>query len=52
MKSTRIHGRTIAEAEKLQYFGCVMQRANELEKTQMLGKIEGNRTMVWQRKRW
>ena len=28
---------------KLQYFGCVMQRADSLEKTLMLGKIEGRR---------
>ena len=28
---------------KLQYFGHLMQRANSLEKTQMLGKIEGRR---------
>ena len=28
---------------KLQYFGHLMQRANSLEKTQMLGKIEGKR---------
>ena len=29
---------------KLQYFGHLMQRANSLEKTLMLGKIEGRRT--------
>ena len=28
---------------KLQYFGCLMQRANSLEKTLMLGKIEGRK---------
>ena len=28
---------------KLQYFGCLMQRADSLEKTLMLGKIEGQR---------
>ena len=28
---------------KLQYFGCVMQRADSFEKTLMLGKIEGKR---------
>ena len=28
---------------KLQHFGYLMQRANSLEKTQMLGKIEGRR---------
>ena len=35
---------------KLQYFGYLMQRANSLEKTLMLGKIEGK--MMWQRMRW
>ena len=34
---------------KLQYFGHLMQRANSLEKTQMLGKIEGRRRRGWQR---
>ena len=29
---------------KLQYFGHLMQRANSLEKTPMLGKIEGGKT--------
>ena len=32
--------------EKLQYFGHLMQRANSLEKTLMLGKIEGKRRRV------
>ena len=36
---------------KLQYFGCLMQRAISLEKTLMLGKIEGKRR-GWQRLRW
>ena len=36
---------------KLQYFGHLMQRANSLEKTLMLGKIEG-RKRLWQRTRW
>ena len=36
---------------KLQYFGHLMQRANSLEKTLMLGKIEGKRR-AWQRMRW
>ena len=31
---------------KLQYFGHLMQRASSLEKTQMLGKIEGRRRMT------
>ena len=37
---------------KLQYFGHLMQRTNSLEKTLMLGKIEGGRTRGQQRMRW
>ena len=37
---------------KLQYFGHLMQRADSLEKTLMLGKIEGRRRMGQQRMRW
>ena len=37
---------------KLQYFGYQMQRADLLEKTLMLGKIEGKRRMWQQRMRW
>ena len=37
---------------KLQYFGHLMQRANSLEKTLMLGKIQGKRRRRWQRMRW
>ena len=37
---------------KLQYFGHVMWRADSLEKTLMLGKIEGRRRRGWQRMRW
>ena len=37
---------------KLQYFGHLMQRADSLEKTLMLGKIEGNKGREWQRMRW
>ena len=37
---------------KLQYFGHLMQRANSLEKTLMLGKIEGKKRRGWQRMRW
>ena len=36
---------------KLQYFGCLMWRADSFEKTLMLGKIEGGRRRGWQRKR-
>ena len=37
---------------KFQYFGYPMQRADSLEKTLMLGKIEGSRRKRWQRMRW
>ena len=37
---------------KLQYFGHLMWRADSLEKTLMLGKIEGKRRRGWQRMRW
>ena len=37
---------------KLQYFGHLMQRANSLEKTLMLGKIESRRRRRQQRTRW
>ena len=35
-----------------QYFGHLMRRANLVEKTLMLGKIEGKRKKGWQRMRW
>ena len=37
---------------KLQYFGHLMWRADSLEKTLMVGKIEGERRRGWQRMRW
>ena len=37
---------------KLQYFGCLMDRADSFEKTLMLGKIEGRRRRGRQRMRW
>ena len=37
---------------KLQYFGHLMWRTDSLEKTLMLGKIEGMRRRRWQRMRW
>ena len=37
---------------KLQYFGHLMQRTDSLEKTLMLGKIEGGRRREQQRMRW
>ena len=44
-------GRTDVEA-KHQYLGHLMQRTVSLEKTLMLGKIEGRRRRGWQRLRW
>ena len=38
--------------QKLQYFGHLMQRTDSLEKTLMLGKIEGGRRRGWRRMRW
>ena len=37
---------------KLKYLGHLTQRADSLEKTLMLGKIEGKRRRGWQRMRW
>ena len=37
---------------KLRYFGYLMQRADSLEKTLMLGKIESKKRRGWQRMRW
>ena len=37
---------------KLQYFGHLMWRTDSLEKTLMLGKIDGRRRRGWQRMRW
>ena len=37
---------------KLQYFGHLIQRANSLKKTLILGSTEGNRTRGQQRMRW
>ena len=37
---------------KLQYFGHLMERTDSLEKTLMLGKIEGRRGRRWPRMRW
>ena len=49
-------GRTDAKAETLntlaKYFGLLMQRADSLEKTLMLGKMEGMRRRGQQRMRW
>ena len=44
-------GRTDVEAEA-PIFGYLMQRTDSLEKTMMLGKIEGRRRRRWQRMRW
>ena len=40
------------EGLKLQSFGHLMQRPDSLEKTLVLGKIEGRRRRGWQRMRW
>ena len=45
-------GRTDVEAETLQYFGHLMQKADSFEKILMLGKIEGRRRRGRQRMRW
>ena len=45
-------GRTDAEKLKLQYFGHLKRTAESLEKTLMLGKIEGRKRRGWQRMRW
>ena len=45
-------GGTDVEAEQLQYFGHLMQRADSLEKTLMLGGIAGRRRRGRQRMRW
>ena len=37
---------------KFQHFSHLMRRANSIEKTLMLGKIEGKRRRWWQRTRW
>ena len=37
---------------KLQYFGHLMRRTDSMEKTPILGKIEGRRRRGWQRMRW
>ena len=37
---------------KLQYFGHLLQRATSLEKTLMLGNIEGRKRRGWQKTRW
>ena len=37
---------------KIQYFGHLIRRANSLEKTLMLGEIEGKRRRLWQRMTW
>ena len=37
---------------KFQYFGCLKRRANSLEKTLMLGKIEGRRRKGQEKMRW
>ena len=50
-KSWVFFGRNDAKL-KLQYFGHLMRRVDSLEKTLMLGGIEGRRRRGWQRMRW
>ena len=45
-------GRIDAEAEIRIYFGHLMQTADSLEKTLMLGMVEGRKRRGWQRMRW
>ena len=47
-----IYGNIKSQYLKLQYFAHLMQRANLLEKTLMLGRIESRRRRGWQRMRW
>ena len=47
-----IHWNELMLKLKLQYFGHLMQRADSLEKTMMLGKTEGKRRRGLQRIRW
>ena len=47
-----IHWKGLMLKLKLQYFGHLMQITDSLEKTLMLGKIEGKRRRGQQRKRW
>ena len=42
----------IPNSQQLQHFGLLRPRADSLEKTLMLGKIEGKRRRGWQRMRW
>ena len=50
--SARRSNQSILKEFKLQYFGHLMQRVDSLEKTLMLGRMEGRRRREWQRKRW
>ena len=47
-----VHWEDLMLKLKLQYFGHLMQRADSLEKTLMLGRIEGRRRRGRQRMRW
>ena len=49
---TSLEGLMLMLKLKLQYFGHLMQRADSLEKTLMLGKMEGRRRRGRQRMRW
>ena len=47
-----VYKKALLQHSHAQYFGHLMQRANSLEKTPMLGKIEGKRRRGRQRMRW
>ena len=47
-----LEGLKLVLKRKLQYFGHLMRRTDSMEKTLMLGKIEGTRKMGQQRMRW
>ena len=50
--ASSVEGHDLVIKLKLQYFGHLMQRANSLEKTLMLGKIEGRRRRGQHQVRW
>ena len=51
-RSNQYHPKGLMLKLKLQYFGHLMGRSDSLEKTLMLGKIDGGRRRGWQRTRW
>ena len=51
-KQARVFIKVLMLNLKLQYFVHLLQRADSLEKTPMMGKIEDKRRKEWQRMRW